>query len=332
MNWSNKVKKARDDIMQIAGEKIPVKIVELDPLDLKYWANNPRIYSIVHGSEEPLSQDEIEEQLLERPHVRELIKDIAFHGALLNNIILLDEKFEVIEGNSRLAAYKFLKKSKPIEYPKIKCTVLPGDTSDILIYAYLNQEHIKGKTAWIPYEQAGIFYRLWKEGKEVEEIRKNLNIGPQIAKRFINTYKFMVENGEDKPNRWSYYDEYLKNRLIAKKRKSDNRFDEVMIEQIRKNKFTAQELRDKLPLICENEKAYEKFVSGKMDLTTAYEKLENDGKTENISQKFKKMHEYVNTLDKETLENLNQKTGKYINFKMVKIITKLRTLREQVFK
>ena len=332
MKWSNKVKDGLDDVMLIARNKIPVKILKLTPVELKFWANNPRIYSIVHGSDVPLSQPEINEELLKRPHVRELIKDIAFHGDIINEIVVLDETFEVIEGNSRLAAYRHLNREKPIEYPAIKCKVLPADTDEIIIYAYLNQEHIKGKTEWVPYEQAGIFYRLYKKGQDIEKIRKEMNVGPQIAKRFIRTYEFMVNNGEDKPSRWSYYDEYLKNRKIREKRESDNRLDEVIMEHISKKKFTAQELRDKLPIICANERAYKKFASGKMDLNTTYDTLVDEGKTDDILQRFKKFKEYVYRLDNKSLEDLNQKTAKDVEFMLGRILTKLRKLDQQVFK
>lgn len=331
MTWSKKVMNGADDIMSIAKHKIPVKRCELSPSELNFWDKNPRIYSIVHGSDEPLTQVEIKEILLERPHVRELIKDIVFHDGLLHDVIVLDGTFEVIEGNSRLAAYQHLSIKKPLEYPKMKCTVLPDNTSEIIIYAYLNQEHIKGKAEWIPYEQAGIFYRLVKQGQSIDTIRSEMNVGPQVAKRLIDTYEFMVENGQDKPNKWSFYYEYLKNRKVKKMRDSDLRLDEVILEQVGKNKFTAQELRDRLPVICENEKAYEKFVSGKMDLNTSYETLVKDGKTEDAVVKFKNIEDYIDSLDKEQLQKLNQSAAKNVKFRIGKILTKLRKLLDQSF-
>ena len=331
MVWSNKVKGGKNSSLLIAKKRIPIKKCMLLSSDLKYWKNNPRIYSIVHASDQALSQKEIQEELLKRTHVRGLIVDILFHGGLIHDIVVIDGSFEVIEGNSRLAAYRQLAKDRPVEYSKISCSVLPSDTDEKLIYAFLSQEHIKGKTEWIPYEQAGIFYRLWKDGEDPHSIAKEMNVSTRLANRFIKTYEFMVEHNEDKPSRWSYYDEYLKNRKISKKRETDKRLDAIVIDQVRKQQFTAQELRDKLPVICDNEKAYEKLASGKTDLSTTYKLLEDSGRTDDLSVKFREMHEFVNALTKEDLQSLNHVTAKHINFHIGKILTKLSTLRKQVF-
>src|SRR5262249_48545141 len=54
---------------------------------------------------------EIYEELLEQEHVRELKDDIKLNGGLIDPLIVKDNTFEVLEGNSRLAACRWLYKN-----------------------------------------------------------------------------------------------------------------------------------------------------------------------------------------------------------------------------
>ena len=51
----------------------------------------------------------------------------------------------VLEGNSRLAAYRILKIEDPITWSKIDCKILSSDISEEFIFILLGNFHITGK-------------------------------------------------------------------------------------------------------------------------------------------------------------------------------------------
>ena len=153
------------DSLIILGIKVPTTTQMLPQQKLKFFADNPRVYSIVRANGRQPSQEDIQEQLCEMEHVKELREDIKRNGGLLEPLIVRGGSFEVLEGNSRLAAYRQLASKEPIKWAMVKCSVLPDDVDDALIFALLGQFHIKGKKDWAPYEQAGFLYRRFSNHK-----------------------------------------------------------------------------------------------------------------------------------------------------------------------
>ena len=139
------MKKEARDIIRISGVEYPATVKDIPPSELKFWVDNPRIYSIVHATREPLSQSEIEKELRKRDHVKELRNDISHHGGVIHPLLVQSKNgvLEVIEGNSRLAAYRMLQEKDPIKWSAIRCRVV-SDIPIKAIYSYLKQEHIKG--------------------------------------------------------------------------------------------------------------------------------------------------------------------------------------------
>lgn len=147
----------------IRGQEVPVTTKNIEQAKLRFYPENPRVYSILHGNGDIPGQDEIQKRLLEMEHVKELIQDIRINKGLIEPLIVRDETLEVLEGNSRLAAYRALAKTDPVKWGYVKCTILPADIDEFLVFALLGQFHIKGKKDWAPYEQAGFLYRRFKK-------------------------------------------------------------------------------------------------------------------------------------------------------------------------
>ena len=78
---------------------------------------------------------------------------------LLEPIIVRNGDCVVLEGNSRLAAYRILKIEDPITWSKIDCKILSSDISEEFIFILLGNFHITGKKDWEPFETAGYLYR-----------------------------------------------------------------------------------------------------------------------------------------------------------------------------
>src|SRR5215831_7097501 len=153
------------DTLVILNTKVPTITQMLPQQKLRFFADNPRVYSIVRANGKQPTQEEIQQQLSELEHVRELREDIKRNGGLLEALIIRGGSLDVLEGNSRLAAYRQLASKEPIKWGLVKCTLLPQDVDDGLVFALLGQFHIKGKKDWAPYEQAGFLYRRFKNHK-----------------------------------------------------------------------------------------------------------------------------------------------------------------------
>ena len=89
-------------------------------MTLKYFSENPRIYFAIDVDESEPTQEEIQEKLIKMDHVKELVQDIKLNGDLIDPIIVKDGSFEVLEGNSRLAAYRELYKRDPLKWGKMR--------------------------------------------------------------------------------------------------------------------------------------------------------------------------------------------------------------------
>lgn len=143
-------------IIIIAGQHIEVEEKFLKHSDLDFYPENPRIYNTIHAEigDNP-TQKVIETAMKKLDSVKTLKQSIEVNGGLLEPIIV--RRNVVLEGNSRLAAYRILAEKDPIKWAEIRCNVLPDDTSDDVVFSLLGTLHIIGKTPWSPFEQAGLF-------------------------------------------------------------------------------------------------------------------------------------------------------------------------------
>ena len=165
--------------------------------------------------------------------LKSLSRTLAANGGLIDPLLVRDGDFVVLEGNSRLAAYRHLASKDPIKWSKVRCTVLPGNIDEKLVFALLGQYHIKGKKDWAPYEKAGFLYRRHVEHNiPLPTVALDLGVPKGEAEHLIAVYKFMMQHDDDRDH-WSYYDEFLKSNRISKVRKDYAGFDKFVVEQVK---------------------------------------------------------------------------------------------------
>ena len=263
----------------IRGVDVPVQITTLPPADLRFFVDNPRVYSILRSDGEEPSQSDIERRLVEMDHVKALIQDIKRDGGLTDPVVVRAGSLEVLEGNSRLAAYRALAKIDPLKWATMKCKLLPADLDENLIFALLGQYHIKGKKDWAPFEQAGFVYRRSTvHNIDAAQLAQEIGLSKRKVEHFIDTYQFMLDHHETDTARWSYYDEYLKSRLIRKARLGQPGFDALVVEKVKAGEVArAVDIRDRLPVICSAPKALKKFANRAYDFEDAYEQAVDAG-------------------------------------------------------
>jgi hypothetical protein len=284
-----------DGSILIRGRSIPTSTQNLEQTKLRFYPENPRVYSVVHGHGKPPSQDEIQNRLFQMEHVKVLVQDIKTNGGLIEPLIVRDGTFEVLEGNSRLAAYRFLAKTNPMKWGYVICTVLPTDIKESDVFTLLGQFHIKGKKDWAPYEQAGFLYRrLKKHNEDINALAVEIGISAKRVKHLVETYQFMIDNDEDDVNRWSYYDEYLKSHKIRKAREQHPFLDTLIVQKIQAAEIPkAMELRDRLPVICGNAKLLDKFIAEKLDFSEAYDAAVEAGGDSAHLKAVKKFRDFI---------------------------------------
>ena len=281
--------------LRIRNQDIPVETVWIDQKKLQFYVDNPRIYSVVRAGGKVPDQTEIYEQLVDQEHVRELKEDIKLNGGLMDPLIVKEGTFEVLEGNSRLAACRWLYENDKDHAPlwgKVKCTLLPGNIPENLIFAILGQYHIRGKKDWIPYEQAGFLYRRFHYHKEdIPTVAEELGIKRGEAQHQIDVFEFMVKHNVAKGDHWSFYDEYLKSKKIKKAREQYPDFDKAIVHKIRKQEIKrAVDVRDSLPAICVGPaKNLKRFVEGKIDFEEAHSIAMDAG---GGSTDYKRLHQF----------------------------------------
>ena len=309
------------ETLLIRGKEIPVLTTILRQDTLRFFVDNPRVYSVLRkdGTAEP-SQEEIQAKLLDMDHVKELIHDIKRDGGLTDPIIVRDGTLEVLEGNSRLAAYRHLVNLDPIKWGMVKVRLLPEDMDEKLILALLGQYHLKGKTAWPPFEKAGFLYRRHKTHDiPVDQLALEVGETRQKVAHMVSVYQFMLDHDQNEKARWSYYDEYLKSRFIKNVR--SEKFDRLIVEKINSGEIVrAVDVRDKLTVICKAPKPLKRFTAGEHDFEEAYDWAVEAGADSTPYAKLAKFRKWLATQETEqSLGRTGGETRKKIEFELKKL-------------
>ena len=293
----------------------------LDISTLKFLVVNPRIYAYTHGDPEFLNKIEEEQQeiiyqkLLQEPSVKKLIPQVKRHEGLLESILVRLDTMEVIEGNSRLAVYRKLNEENPNgNWDFIPCDIVSRLSEDEQI-AYLSQIHVQGKTQWSPYEKANIAYVRKADGWDIKRISEVIGESQATVRKRIEIVQMMKNNQDFKKSHFSYYQVIVSNPEIKKQVKSEEGLPNLL-EVIKnfdgsedKNEFTAKDLRDKLPVIINDEKIFDLFKEDGIKLEDAYQRA----KKSDLEDKVIRAKELLEDISLSELCNLDQ--ASYNSFK-----------------
>ena len=319
-----------EDTLLIRGVDIPVQTTTLSQADLRFFVDNPRVYSILRSDGEEPSQSDIERKLLEMEHVKQLFQDIKRDGGLTDPVVVRAGSLEVLEGNSRLAAYRALASIDPVKWAKMKCKLLPEDLDESLIFALLGQYHIKGKKDWAPFEQAGFLYRRsTAHNIDPAQLAQEIGLSKHKVEHLIATYRFMLDHDETDTARWSYYDEYLKSRLIRKARLGQPGFDALVVEKVKSGEIArAVDVRDRLPEICSVPKVLKKFANRAHDFEEAHEGAVDAGADSTPYKKLSTFRQWLAKPEVATALGRTQgETRKKIEYELGKLAGRLETVR-----
>lgn len=314
-----------EDEIIIHGNIYKVVNTEISQALLKFYPENPRVYAILDVKSGTPDQSAIEKAMTKMEHVKQLKESIKANGGLIDSVLVRDGDYIVLEGNSRLAAYRLLAKEDPIKWGKMKCKLLPKDISDSAIFQLLGQYHIIGRKDWSPYEQAGYLYRRVKvSNQSIDSISSELGITKNSAQYSIDVYEYMINNNDTNPEKWSFYDELLKNKNIKEALDNVDGLQETINKDIKENKIVrALDIREKLGGIAkvkdkDSRKILRKVADGDADIYDGYQILNDEGKTGNIYYQIKKFRIKITENDFET-RMLNEQNDSNIRFELKKI-------------
>jgi hypothetical protein len=217
------------EYMMIGNKKIPVRTEEIDIFQLDYYPENPRINYVLSKYGDQLDQNTIEESLWTLDSTKSLAQDIRRNGGLIEEILVLDG--QVVEGNTRLCAYRHLYKGAPEgqkeKWKKIRAKKLLEKIDIKDLFLLLGKLHIEGKTPWDPYEKASYIYKMNEEnGMSLEEISHIVGMNVSSIKTQIAAYEFMrdgylpkitkLDDKETEIKKFSIFLEYFRSSDLQK--------------------------------------------------------------------------------------------------------------------
>ena len=283
--------------------------------DIKFLTDNPRVYACTHGErgfkrKPPEEQQKIiYEKLLKEKSVTNLLPEIRRHQGLLDPILVRLDTMAVIEGNSRLAAYRKLAEEdegRTDDWEYIPCDTVSSLTPEQQA-AFLSQIHVKGKTQWSAYEKANFAFVRKDGGWSVKKISELFGESVATIKTRIAVIELMKRNGDAERPHFSYYDVLIRNQ-DANRLVGDGRLKNVLadIKNLGSNEddnpFTALEMRRKLPVILQKPKILKRYENEKIDLDEAYQ----SAKISRAEESVKKATTLLSDISRQEIANLER--------------------------
>ena len=261
-------------VFKLQKKEVPYVETQTPVERLAFYPENPRIYSQFAGSVDR-TQENIQAKLEAMDHVRGLRSQIDRDGQVNEPLFCIpifpesdlhgQYDYQVLEGNSRLAALRMSKKGS-LPPSHVACNVFDfsgynEQETESLIFSLLGQFHIIGKTNWRSYENGAYIHRRFNNhGVGVEDIAKEIALSPSKVRQMVMAFQMMIDAEDDNTSRWSYYEAYASSTKLKNQRESVPDFHERVVSLIKADKFPrALDMRDKLPDIMRNKRARKIF-------------------------------------------------------------------------
>ncbi len=284
---------------------------ELIPIDqLLFLPDNPRVYAAIRDMSDfaDLTPDEkqqrIYERLLQEPSVKNLIPEIQRDGGLQEPVIVRWDTRQVIEGNSRLAAYRKLldENSQDDRWTQIRCLVVKTLTDEQQT-RLLGQAHLEGRTEWSPYAKALFCFRwVVEDGRDIATLTRVCRFTAAEIRKNVKIIELMQQNNDKILSNFSYYNVLIRNRVISSAIGDSPLLKQTLLTQIKSEDFTAQEMREHLPVIIAKPRILKKYEKGEVTLDEAFERAKISG----AEQQLKKIRDGLDDIRSEDISPLER--------------------------
>ncbi len=298
--------KEKNATITVGDLSIPVTVKEVPIKQLRYYRDNPRIFRILKQFGNRVSQDVIERELWALDSTKDLFRDIQKNGGLVEEILVRDS--EVLEGNSRLCAYRhLLQKAKDrndssgiARWSTIRAKILPSQVGDDAVFAILGILHIRGKAKWLPYEQASYLYRQSVEyRKSYRDLSEQIGVSEGEVRSHVEAYKMMEEHKIKDPNKFSYFVEYVKSRKLKEAAEclpTGQQLNDLFVGWVENGEIPKGENVRDLPLVLKDKKARKKFLDKQASFEDALE-IAKDRHPETTSSFYSKLRRATEALE-----------------------------------
>ncbi len=253
----------------ILGKEYDFKEMKIDIFKLKYYPENPRVHHVISILGQNPSQDKIEEAMW-NDNTKDLFWDIRKKG--LQDPILISEDYYVMEGNSRLCAFRHLyyqakEKNLQEEMDKwryIQCEIYPPGIGKLGLHYMLGTWHIKQKNPWDAFEKASYIRRIMTEfHKTVEQIAEELHIKKTEINKMLWIEEFMKNEKIQDIKKYSYLEPIYQKPELRKKVEKDKKFKKRIVNLIHNASIGKAENLRKLHALMEKKKdALDKLEDG----------------------------------------------------------------------
>lgn len=248
--------KVRGTPLTIAGQQVEVTHEVVDLSDVQLSPDNPRIRFQLRfdGATTPTEKDLLD-LLRDQPGYDLLQKAIRKTGGLHDPIIIRHDGM-VVEGNSRLTAFKTLREGNKGDgrWKKIPVQRLPKSVTPAMIAQLMAGYHVAGKTGWRPYAQADQIYELRTVHKvPIAQIADELRMTEREVEYYLDAYKYLVHEvlphvpagkGRDiLESKWSHALEFVKSTKLGDLR-TDPETRKDVAKLIVDGKIKGKEVRD----------------------------------------------------------------------------------------
>jgi hypothetical protein len=302
----------------LGGVSVPVtnEVVKVDSVKLN--PDNPRIrFLLQQRGVKGGAQDAILDVLRAQPGYDSLQKVIRKAGGIYDPLIVSHDGM-VVEGNTRAAVYKFLKKGNPtdsrwktVPIRRLPKTVAPKATA-LLMASY----HIGGKNQWRAYAKADQIYYLKKVlGFESEQIADETRMTVKEVDQNIAAYEYLVQEvlpaakglkgvDADKVLQGKFHHalEFIKNKELDGHRK-DPKVRKQLAQAIAKDEIKGQEVRHYHKVI-KNKKAAAAMRTGGFQAAKVHLKGVDPVENMGIFKKIAKMTKALSAMSQPDLEAL----------------------------
>jgi hypothetical protein len=303
----------KSNTITVLGRTITYEIKDIGINDVQYYAENPRINFIISKyPQNAITQELIQEELLKLESTRERMKDLEENKGIIDEVYVLKNK--VVEGNTRLCAFRRLSQKYPDEkrWKTIKARILQDDVSEEELFYILGIFHIKGKTEWDAYEKAAYIYKMIDIlKKSPEEVAKQFRMQIKNLDASLRAYRMMNENFLSKNNRvdkkdddlrkFSYFDAFCHQKELMERTRIAPEFEKTFSNWVKEERFkNAQGVRD-LPKILNNKRAQKVFCAAEPE--TAYDEAmqvlhqDKPGKVDRLYKKFEEFSDFIDNTE-----------------------------------
>ena len=323
--------KPDETTIAIMGENVPARHEQREIDQLLFLPDNPRVYAAIREMSDftDLTTEEkqvrIYECMLREPSVKNLIPEIKRDGGLQEPIIIRHDTLQVIEGNSRLAAYKKLRDDTDEEkWTHIRCLVVSSFTDDQQT-RLLGQTHLHGRTEWSPHAKALFCFRWIIEKKgDAATLAKLSGFSTAEINKNVKIIQLMKDNNDNKLSRFSYYDVLVRNKAISSAIDQRPALRDTLFSQIRDGQFKAKEMRDHLPVVINKPRILRKFEKGDVTLDDAFDRAKISG----TEQRLKKVRDGLDDIEKGDINGLEHNELRAVE----QVIRQIRQRLERVSK